>query len=204
MNHHRTASITQTYGRRTQRALFTGVFGLVSAHVLGCTTVDPPPARSADAPTLPAPPPTEARYLRVALTADLDRCETESPHFFYDVDVPRPQDQSELLSLANCLQSEPYRDLKLLLVGRADHRGDTSYNESLAMRRAQHVAEALAARGVDEDRLRVLSRGEADAIGHTEGSIASLGYDRRVDIFVVNPVSPGHPAQPVHQPGSRQ
>jgi peptidoglycan-associated lipoprotein len=204
LKRHRTDCITRTYGRRKARASLAGVLAFVSLDVLGCATVNPPPARSADAPTLPAPPPTEARYLRVALAADLDRCETESPHFFYDVDVPRPQDQSELLALATCLQSEPYRGLKLLLVGRADHRGDTDYNESLAMRRAEHVAEVLATRGVDKARLKVMSRGEADAIGHTEESIASLGYDRRVDIFVVNPVSPGHPAQPVHQPNSRQ
>lgn len=196
--------ITRSYGRRANRANFAGVFAFVGVAVLGCATVAPPPARSADAPTFPAPPPAEARYLRVALTADLDRCETESPHFFYDVDVPRPQDQPELSVLADCLQSEPYRELELLLVGRADHRGDTDYNDSLAMRRARHVAEALAARGVDQGRLRVMSRGEADAIGHTETSIASLGYDRRVDIFVVNPVTPGRPAQPVHQPESRQ
>lgn len=202
MERHRADGIT--YGRPATGAILAGVFAFVSVDVLGCATVDPPPARSADAPRLPVPPPTEARYLRVALTADLDRCETESPHFFYDVDVPRPQDQSELLSLANCLQSEPYRELKLLLVGRADHRGDTDYNESLATRRAQHVADVLAARGVDKGRLKVMSRGEADAIGHTEGSIASLGYDRRVDIFVLNPVTPGHPAEPVHQPESRQ
>lgn len=164
---------------------------------VGCASAEPPPARSGGTPSLPAPPPQEPRYLNVGLTADLARCETDTPHFFYDVDTPRPQDDSELSQLASCLESEPYRDLKLMLIGRADHRGDTEYNEALGRRRAQHVADVLTAHGVDRERLVVKSRGEAEAIGHTD-SMASLGYDRRVDIVVLNPVTPGHPAEPVH------
>jgi peptidoglycan-associated lipoprotein len=164
---------------------------------LGCTTTDPPPPATPSAgPSLPAPPPRQARYLSVGLGADLDRCETETPHFFYDVDVPRPQDRLELRELATCLQSEPYRDLNLMLIGRADHRGDTEYNDELAQRRARHVAEILVSHGVDRGRLMVVSRGEGEAIGHTD-PLASMGYDRRVDIVVMNPVSPGHAAKPV-------
>lgn len=116
----RTDCMTRANTSRTNWEVLGTTIAFVSLKVLGCATVDPPPARSADTATLPAPAPTDARDRRVALAADLVRCETESPRFFYDVDVPWPQDRSELLSLANCLESEPYRELKLLLVGRAD------------------------------------------------------------------------------------
>lgn len=66
------------------------------------------------------------------------------------------------------------------------------------------VAEVLIAHGVDQERLLVKSDGEAGAVGHTDDSMASLGYDRRVDIVVMNPVTPGHSARPVHHREPRQ
>jgi outer membrane protein OmpA-like peptidoglycan-associated protein len=103
----------------------------------------------------------------------------------------------ELTHLAGCLQSESYEHLKLLLVGRADHRGDERYNRELALQRAQRVADVLVSQGIDRKRLTVMSRGEAEAIGHLD-ELASLGHDRRVDLVVMNPVTPGAPARPVH------
>lgn len=148
---------------------------------------DPGPDGSYEA-ALPKPPERETRTIQLELGADLKRCDVEDPHFFYDKSVVRPQAVPEMKRLAACLMTEPFSDVRVRLVGRADPRGSTSYNQDLSRRRAEYVKDMLIDYGVPSDRVEVAARGESGAIGDTPD--ASYGYDRRVDIvqlYVIHP-----------------
>lgn len=61
--------------------------------------------------------------------------------------------------LANALRSQQGT---IRVIGHADTSGPQDYNYTLGMRRAQTVADALADRGVDADRMSLESSGESD------------------------------------------
>jgi peptidoglycan-associated lipoprotein len=166
---------------------------------MGCTASPPPPANGTPSPTLPAPPPREPRALEVSLSADLSPCGPAEDAFFrFDSSALRPREREALRKLGSCLSTEPFDQSLLLVIGRADERGDAEYNLSLGRRRAERVVELLEREGVDRQRMLVMSRGEADALGHEVPEI-SQGYDRRVDVLLLDPVSPGPPARPTHR-----
>jgi peptidoglycan-associated lipoprotein len=82
--------------------------------------------------------------------------------------------------VAECFTTGPMKDQRLHLVGRADARGSTEYNDTLGMRRANEVATHLQELGVAADKIDKSSRGERDARGTDE---ATRSVDRRVDIL---------------------
>lgn len=132
---------------------------------------------------LPEPPPPEDRFIGLELGADLEYCNVESPKFFYDTAQPRPQDQDQIDALAECLNSERFKDTAVLLVGRADPRGSDSYNEELGQERAERIRNSLIQGGVDENRIAIDSRGEAEAKGDSDTH--AYGFDRRVDVVQI-------------------
>jgi peptidoglycan-associated lipoprotein len=69
--------------------------------------------------------------------------------------------------------------MALVLVGRADPRGEAEYNMNLGATRADAVKHYLAQLGVAGGRLATTSRGALDAQGHDETTWAT---DRRVDL----------------------
>ncbi len=167
--------------------------GLTFALAIGCHPA-PPPAQTASpelaTPSdeyevqLPEPATRETRLLHLAIGQEVDKtCDLEEPHFFYDDAEPRPQAHPEVKKLARCLNAEPYADLTVLLVGRADPRGTDEYNFELGKRRATQVKELLVEHGVDRGRIVVSSAGESQAKG--EDDAYSYGYDRRVDVVQV-------------------
>ncbi len=70
---------------------------------------------------------------------------------------------------------------KLLLVGRADPRGETEYNMVLGQNRADTVRDYLLHLGVAYEKLGGTTRGELDAEGKDEDG---WKLDRRVDILL--------------------
>ncbi|HEU4538910.1 MAG TPA: OmpA family protein, partial [Polyangiaceae bacterium] len=84
-----------------------------------------------------------------------------------------------LSGIADCMKNGGLKGKGVLLVGHTDPRGDDDYNMQLGGRRAEAVKSAIAAFGVENGRIDVSSRGEADAKGTEE---ASWAQDRRVDI----------------------
>jgi OOP family OmpA-OmpF porin len=82
---------------------------------------------------------------------------------------------------------------KLVLTGHADRIGTEDYNQQLSEDRAQAVADYLASKGVDRDKLQVEAKGESEPItgdqcnhmgpenNKNQKLIACLQPDRRVD-----------------------
>ena len=104
-------------------------------------------------------------------------------HFEFDSANVRPEDEAMFNSLAQCFIEGPLKGEKILFVGHADARGEAEYNLVLAGRRAENISGALKTAGVPATQLSATSRGEMDAKGSDEGSMA---HDRRVDILLAS------------------
>lgn len=99
--------------------------------------------------------------------------------FEYDSAALSELDRQLLGDIARCLTEGALRGQNILLVGRADARGESEYNMTLGESRADAVHRYLVDLGVGKDRMRSTSRGKMDATGVNEEGWAR---DRRVDI----------------------
>ena len=103
----------------------------------------------------------------------------------------RPAGQQKLDELAQSAQGANVE--RIVLTGYADRIGSEQYNKDLSERRAQAVADYLAQKGVDKDKLEVEGRGEespvtggeCDRLGRESAKnaklVACLQPDRRVE-----------------------
>jgi peptidoglycan-associated lipoprotein len=105
----------------------------------------------------------------------------KQPKFDFDSTELSPAEKDILDQVAKCMISGPLKGKNVLLVGRADARGETEDNMSLGHKRASGVKEYLASKGVEGPRMFETSRGELDATGTDEAGYAK---DRRVDVEV--------------------
>lgn len=80
-------------------------------------------------------------------------------HFDFDKSNIEPQYEVEIDRVAGLLRANP--EISLRLDGHTDLVGTRNYNYALGERRAIAIQRALIARGIEEDRVRVLSFGEA-------------------------------------------
>jgi peptidoglycan-associated lipoprotein len=115
----------------------------------------------------------------IAQACGLSRAEP-APHFDFDSTTLPEGDREVLASLAKCLEG-PLKGKSVVLVGRADARGEPEYNMGLGESRSDVVKRYLIDLGVADARLKASSRGEIDATGKDEEGWA---MDRRVDIDV--------------------
>jgi peptidoglycan-associated lipoprotein len=90
--------------------------------------------------------------------------------------------QETLVFNAECLEQAP--DLVIVLEGHADERGTPEYNLALGNERAAAVRRYLAHLGVDESRLKILSKGEEEPIC-ADKSEDCWHQNRRVDLIQV-------------------
>lgn len=107
------------------------------------------------------------------------RGKTAAPSFEYDSAALAEDDRQMLGDLARCLSEGALKGKSVVLIGRADARGEPEYNMTLGESRADTVHRYLVDLGVGRDRMRSTSRGEIDATGTSEEGYA---FDRRVDI----------------------
>ncbi len=105
--------------------------------------------------------------------------QASSPSFEFDSASLGEDDRAMLADVARCLTDGALRGRSVILVGRADVRGEDEYNMSLGDSRSDTVRRYMQDLGVAKDHLTATSRGEMDAVGTDED-----GYrrDRRVDI----------------------
>lgn len=92
-----------------------------------------------------------------------------------------PRFYPTLNNIADRLAQEP--DATIIIQGHADQRGTHAYNLHLSKRRAQAVADYLAARGVDRDRLKIASCGKRRLAARGDDSEAHA-QNRRVEIII--------------------
>jgi peptidoglycan-associated lipoprotein len=79
-------------------------------------------------------------------------------HFDFDQSTIRPGDAQLLDQKVDLLQANP--DVRVLIAGNCDERGSDEYNLALGNRRAISAQAYLAAKGVDRNRLDIISYGE--------------------------------------------
>ena len=118
------------------------------------------------------------------LMADRTALAASTVHFAFDSAVVRSSEQANVDAVSAYLASNP--NDKLMIEGNCDERGTEEYNRSLGERRALAVREALAAKGIDAQRVRTISYGKdkpADP-GHNEAAFAK---NRRDDFVVYHP-----------------
>jgi len=72
-------------------------------------------------------------------------------------------------------------ETNVIIEGYTDSRGSESYNRQLSERRAEAVADALAFRGVDRDRVETVGRGESAPVASNE-TAAGRQRNRRVEL----------------------
>ena len=71
----------------------------------------------------------------------------------------------------------------ILITGNCDVRGTEKYNEKLGRHRAQAVKDWMTESGVSENRIKIVSRGKLDAIGHVR-DLVGMQKDRNAQFMV--------------------
>ena len=107
--------------------------------------------------------------------------------FYFDFDSyvikDIPDSLTEFIAFLNANQG-----YKLVLVGRTDHIGTTDYNSYLGEMRANAVAKLLTSKGVDSNKLKVISKGEMDPIIRCSPCNAeSNAKNRLVNLDIIKP-----------------
>jgi len=152
----------------------------------------PPNADGSYSPDWPDLGSGDARYITIELGDTFETCRQVSPKFPFDSAYTRAQDRVQLRAFAACMNSPQFAQRKVLLVGRADPRGGSSYNQELGADRAERIKQLLVADGLAAERIAIASKGESGAKGDQPDF--SYGYDRRVDVIVQGGVhTPGPP-----------
>lgn len=126
---------------------------------------------------------TLASVVRVEDACNVPAEPEEQPLFDFDSAQLRERGERIVSAVASCLTAGPLSDAKVIVIGRADPRGPAEYNEQLGLYRAEAVRMRLIERGVGDDRIRVVSRGEE--LAHPSADRWQL--DRRVDIVITSP-----------------
>jgi len=131
-------------------------------------------------PEPPKAPPQPPTGLRIEQRI-LDICKIDGPKAYFDFDRAnvKQTDQKTLDAVAECFKNGPLKGKQMNIVGRADPRGTTQYNDKLGQSRADSVSDYLTDKGVPKPEMITESRGERDATGDDE---LTWAYDRRVDI----------------------
>lgn len=91
----------------------------------------------------------------------------------------KPGADNEIDRLAEFMHKNA--DTKVMVEGYTDSRGSESYNQDLSKRRAMSVEDALAARGIDRDRVQTIGKGEGFPVASND-TAAGRQQNRRVEI----------------------
>lgn len=93
--------------------------------------------------------------------------------------------------LARALATMP--DVYVQLDGFADERGDETYNQTLSMKRTEHVRDLLVAEGVAAERIKLVGHGESPAVDQNADSYA---LERRVSMTLFIETTPALASTP--------
>lgn len=74
-------------------------------------------------------------------------------------------------------------DADILITGNCDQRGSESYNLKLGRERAEAVRKFILEQGIDEDRVRIISRGKLDAVAPIE-DLVGMQKDRNAQFMI--------------------
>ena len=132
-----------------------------------------PSARVTPAPAAPpAPSPSPARQ----------PISFHSMLFEFDKSNLTPETKAELDRVAKIMQDDP--NVMLELQGNTDSVGTDAYNKALGERRAKAVFDYLKSKGINPNRLKMVSFGESKPVA-SNATDAGRAQNRRVDLVVV-------------------
>jgi peptidoglycan-associated lipoprotein len=167
---------------------------LASGAMLGCGG-SKPPVKGPDTATttgtattstsrLPDKAPDSPTASAVRISDEIVRaCGISAPnaYFAFDSDHVRADDALVLEQVATCFSTGPLKGRTLKLVGHADPRGGSEYNDTLGQKRADSVKDFILTKGMDKSKAESTSRGAMDATGTDDPTWAR---DRRVDVML--------------------
>jgi len=132
-----------------------------------------PSARVTPAPAAPpAPSPSPARQ----------PISFHSMLFEFDKSNLTPETKAELDRIAKIMQDDP--NVMLELQGNTDSVGTDAYNKALGERRAKAVFDYLKSKGINPNRLKMVSFGESKPVA-SNATDAGRAQNRRVDLVIV-------------------
>ncbi len=105
----------------------------------------------------------------------------EPIHFGHNSDVIQESSYNDLDATAKILKKYP--DTKVVVKGYSDSIGNPAYNVDLSQRRAQAVADALVARGVNAGNVTAIGYGAANPVA-TNKTVEGRRLNRRVELEV--------------------
>ena len=149
-----------------------------------------PVAEPAPAPEpMPAPEPAPAPAVGPAEPA-FEKVTLQSEVLFgFDKDILKPEGKSRLdAEVVEKMKAHPEVEM-VLITGHTDRIGSDRYNQKLSERRANAVKKYLMSKGIAENRLHTVGKGEAQPVvdckgGHDKKAIACLQPNRRVVVEI--------------------
>ena len=142
--------------------------------LLGCAHQQPPPHA--------ATPPAKPRVAAVAQAAERPKANRQDTIFFdFDSATPPESAQDTIQFVTSNAGVCNWRNVSV--TGHADRSGSDEYNMGLSQRRADAVADLLAAGGVARGALEVSAKGESQPRVPTADGVREL-QNRRVEIVV--------------------
>jgi peptidoglycan-associated lipoprotein len=106
------------------------------------------------------------------------KCTPEPVYFDFDEFVLTSDASNRLQAAASCIKSVPRRPIRL--EGHCDPRGTDEYNLALGDRRSQAVKRYLERIGIEDKRMRAVSKGKLEATGTSE---VGWSKDRKVQFI---------------------
>ena len=104
-----------------------------------------------------------------------------SVYFDYDRFDVKPSYVEVIKKIAQIMRENP--SSKILLEGHSDERGTREYNVALGHKRAESVAKALEAEGINRQRMDTISFGEEDPADNTPNEMG-WAKNRRCDLIL--------------------
>lgn len=116
-------------------------------------------------------------------------------YFDYDKDALRDDARSMLLSAVGTLKRNP--ETSILITGNCDIRGSEAYNDKLGRRRGDTVNKFMLENGIDQERIRIISRGKLDAVAPL-ADLVGMQKDRNAQFVIaeVEEVMLPYPGEP--------
>lgn len=102
-------------------------------------------------------------------------------YFDYDSAVIRDDARKILLSAVGTLKRNP--EVSILITGNCDRRGSEAYNEKLGRRRGDSVNKFMLENSIEEERIRIISRGKLDAVAPLS-DLVGMQKDRNAQFVI--------------------
>jgi len=102
-------------------------------------------------------------------------------YFDYDKSTLRDDAQKILKNAIGTLKRNP--EASILITGNCDRRGSEAYNEKLGRRRGESVKRYMLENGIDESRIKIISRGKLDAVAHVT-DLEGMQKDRNAQFMI--------------------